>query len=132
MGGVEPHVTICPGRGSYGHAHDERVRNELGGHSPVAAVWLTNHECDEARGEPCHVAKRQHLARGEVNRHGWKPLAWVGTTFARKRTELAKEESRAKGAPTGVGECCVGRRLSCPFAHRNMLLQFACPWAATA
>ena len=130
MGGVEPHMAICPGSSPDGHARDERVGDELGCHSPVGTVWLTDHECDEARGEPCHVTERQHLARGEVDRHGWKPLAGIGTPITRKRTELAKEEPWAKGASTGVGECCVGRRLSRPFAHRTMLLQFACPRAS--
>ena len=120
MVGIEPHMAICPARGPYGHARDERVRDELGGHSPVAAIALADHECDEARGEPRHVTERQHFPRGEVDRYGWKTFGWIGTPFARERTELAKKESGAKWATTWVWKPYLRRRLLRPLAHKNI------------
>jgi hypothetical protein len=130
MGGIESHMAICPARGPYGHTPDERIRDKLGGHSPVAAIGLADHECDEARGEPGDVAERQHLPGGEMHRHGWKTLGWIGTPFSRERTELAKEESGAKCATTRVGRRNLRRRLFRPLAHKNMAVQFACPGAS--
>lgn len=132
MGGVEPHMAISPGRGPDRHARDERIRDEFRGHPPVAAIWLPDHERDEARCEPCHVTERQHLARGQVHGHARQALPWIWASVARERAQLAEEESRAERASTWVRRHRVQRRLFCRISHFKIPVQIACPCAAAA